>query len=55
MKTSHRFLMTSSASSATSAGKRVAATISAALASSTPVPGSIETFATASGLVRATS
>ncbi len=55
MKTSHSFLMTSFASSATSAGKRVAATISAAFASSTPVCGSIETRAIASGFVCATS
>ncbi len=41
--------MTCLASSATSAANPVAATISSALASSTPTNGSIETFATASG------
>ena len=48
-KTSHSLLTMSLASSATSAGNPVAATISAAFASSTPTSGSIETFATASG------
>ena len=42
MKTSHSFTIVSLAWSATSAGKPVAATISAALASSTPTSGSMD-------------
>ncbi len=54
MKTSHSFLMTSFAWSAISAGNFVAATISAAFASSTPTCGSIDTLASASGFSCAT-
>ncbi len=49
MKTVHSFLIASTAWSAIEASKPVAATISAALASSTPTCGSIETRAIASG------
>ena len=52
-KTSHSFLMTSFASSATSAGKPVAATISAAFASSTPICGSIGDLGERVGVRRA--
>ncbi len=47
--TVHSFRIMSLADSRTSSGKRVASTISSALASSTPVCGSIEILATASG------
>ena len=47
--TIHSFSIMALAWSATSAGNRVAATISSAFASSTPTSGSMEIFATASG------